>query len=761
MTWNAVAGVTGYILYRSPTGVSGSYVAMGGGPGVLSKVDMNVHNGQTFYYYVTCYNDAGTSPNSNIATATPDIPAPTLTATAGKAKVTLTWSTHEYATQYKIYRSMTGTQGSFTLIDAPLVSTTTKNDTNVANGNTYYYYAVPYNDASDGTTRSATVSALVKLDAPTGLNACWRNGQITVNWSALADADSYGVYRSFTSGGGYTMRASVTTSSWTDTLVSAGSTYYYYVDARNNAGGSPISAVVPAETVNASIGTFNRVPTGESRPVVITVTANTCSQSPVTLNLRTTTGAGEARFANNSTTMTITGTTTVQITGVTESSVIGNIQLDAKNGDALLATKSLTVFSVNLKEVSFSGTNYHEIYADNGAGPYSAPHWRDGSSQLDNDADDSTDRKRPVAFTRNTKMRATVKWIVRPAGILGGLTVKAKGDGPSNIDIPETVVSFNQEEMGITDVEASAPFANEVDFFDPMEIKWDVTYDAETMLPRYSKNPVYVTLANPANSTNARYHTVIRLSSQNADGQTTVEQATAAIWGEFTDRNVKRVALADPDVGNVAEKQLTYYASYQTVNLHTATLLANGDGQCSSWAKLFIDMLKSQGIENQNEYRLIQPLNTNAAGFLVKNWTYIGSGLSNYPATFPYLNLPAADVIGTTSYNWRFAEVVDAAGVAGQGTVNPASLFSNHQIVYIGGQYYDPSYGLTYASLSDFKTTALDGFYIAILNSVDEPTVNLDLNEDGDMTDTGVQTNVVVIRRNLDGINLEELISDY
>jgi hypothetical protein len=59
--------------------------------------------------------------------------------------------------------------------------------------------------------------------------------------------------------------------------------------------------------------------------------------------------------------------------------------------------------------------------------------------------------------------------------------------------------------------------------------------------------------------------------------------------------------------------------------------------------------------------------------------------------------------------------VHDEAGLSGQNSVNPASIFSNHAVVKIDNMLYDPSYGVTYAYAADnklgvFESDALAGY---------------------------------------------------
>ncbi|MGO9085174.1 MAG: glycoside hydrolase family 44 protein [Terriglobales bacterium] len=74
--------------------------------------------------------------------------------------------------------------------------------------------------------------------APTGLSATAGNQQVSLTWNASTGAASYNVNRGGASGGPYTTVASPTTTSYNDTAVTNGTTYYYVVTAVNTAGES-------------------------------------------------------------------------------------------------------------------------------------------------------------------------------------------------------------------------------------------------------------------------------------------------------------------------------------------------------------------------------------------------------------------------------------------------------------------------------------------------------------------------------------------
>jgi len=75
--------------------------------------------------------------------------------------------------------------------------------------------------------------------APSGLSAAGGTGQVELTWTAGAEAASYNVKRGTASGGPYgTVATGVTTTSYTDTTVVNGTTYYYVVTSVNPQGES-------------------------------------------------------------------------------------------------------------------------------------------------------------------------------------------------------------------------------------------------------------------------------------------------------------------------------------------------------------------------------------------------------------------------------------------------------------------------------------------------------------------------------------------
>jgi fibronectin type 3 domain-containing protein len=188
-------------------------------------------------------------------------PAPTgLQTSAGNARVSLNWAVSANATGYYVKQSTTS-GGPYTQI-AGTVSTSFT-DSGVTNGTKYFYVVSSYNSAgqsANSAEASATPSAPITIpSSPSGLQAAPGNAQVSLNWTASAGAASYHVKRGTTSGGPYTQVAAPAVTTFTDTGLTNGVTYYYVVSALNTVGES-------ADSTQASA-----TPAGIAPDVIITI----------------------------------------------------------------------------------------------------------------------------------------------------------------------------------------------------------------------------------------------------------------------------------------------------------------------------------------------------------------------------------------------------------------------------------------------------------------------------------------------------------
>ena len=109
---------------------------------------------------------------------------------------------------------------------------------------------------SEGVIYNTTEQYIFEPEAPT-LSASTSDSQVTLNWDSVNYAASYKVYRSETSDGTYTEIASgITSTSYTDTGLTNGTTYYYKVVAvdsfSNISDYSNIASATPQATATTT-----------------------------------------------------------------------------------------------------------------------------------------------------------------------------------------------------------------------------------------------------------------------------------------------------------------------------------------------------------------------------------------------------------------------------------------------------------------------------------------------------------------------------
>ena len=250
LNWTASPGANFYTIYRSTLVNNG-----GGASNVLNTIvlannvtgtgytDTSPTDGSIYRYFVTATSAGGTSSNSASAAGVP-LPAPPASAPGSltgnfvqTTNVLLNWSPVSGAVGY-IIRRATSPGGPFTFLMSVTETTYTDIGLNVALG--YYYQVAAVNAA--GVSANATVAVTAPPSAPVSLSAIPGNSQITLNWSAVANATGYYLYRGPGSGNETTLVAgNYVGTSYTNTGLANGTTYFYVVAATNSVGLSPNS----------------------------------------------------------------------------------------------------------------------------------------------------------------------------------------------------------------------------------------------------------------------------------------------------------------------------------------------------------------------------------------------------------------------------------------------------------------------------------------------------------------------------------------
>ena len=216
----------------------------------------------------------GTTPDTTPPTVSSTGPANNATGVAVNQAITVTFS--------EAMDCSTITTSSFTLKDS--LNTAVAGTITTCNNTSAVF--TPSSNLSYSTSYTATITSGVKDAAgnamasnyswsfttgdqpttapssPTGVSATAGDGQVVINWDLAADATSYNIYWSTSSG--VTTSSSVITGAtrpYTHAGRTNGVTYYYAITAANSAGESSLSSEVSAtpQTAVASAGKWDEM----------------------------------------------------------------------------------------------------------------------------------------------------------------------------------------------------------------------------------------------------------------------------------------------------------------------------------------------------------------------------------------------------------------------------------------------------------------------------------------------------------------------
>jgi autotransporter-associated beta strand protein len=262
LNWNASAGANFYTIQRSTVVNNGDGIYVPLSTNTLNNAitgttytDTSPTDGSIYSYSVTATSAGGVSGNSASVIAVP-LPAPpasapgSLSANFNGNNVILNWTAVSGAVGYVINRATSST-GPFTLVQS--ITETTYTDAGLNTNNSYYYQVAAVNAA--GVSSNAVVIVLGVPTAP-GLTAIPGNAQVSLSWSTVLGATNYVLQSSTTSGGPYATLLSTTNTSYVNTGLTNGTTYYYVVYSQGTNGQSPLSTEASATPSLASGGFY-------------------------------------------------------------------------------------------------------------------------------------------------------------------------------------------------------------------------------------------------------------------------------------------------------------------------------------------------------------------------------------------------------------------------------------------------------------------------------------------------------------------------
>jgi uncharacterized protein (DUF1800 family) len=197
--------------------------------------------------------------------------APTgVTATAGDAKVTLTWNASAGATGYTVYRGTSAALAPLATVGPGALAFL---DTGVTNGTTYYYFVRAQAEALLSPPSQVVAARPLPLPPPPVINvtASPGNAQVVLNWTPVGGAVGYRILRA-TMGVWETSPVVVPQPPYKQTGLVNGTAYSFKVAAYNLGGLGPYSFAVPATPVAPPAAPTGVVATPGDKLVTLTWT---------------------------------------------------------------------------------------------------------------------------------------------------------------------------------------------------------------------------------------------------------------------------------------------------------------------------------------------------------------------------------------------------------------------------------------------------------------------------------------------------------
>lgn len=250
VTWDAVAGATGYAIDRSNDGANWSQIGTTAGTSFSAT---GLFGSMRHFFRVRATDGSGSSSPSAVRHIVnrPNAPGTFSIASTGTTQLVLNWRDVSGDTGYRIERSTDGV--NFTSIATIGTNRPSYTDDGLT-VNTQYWYRLAALSPQGDSAYSAVVSRFTRLPNVTGLQfTSVTSTQTQFQWNAVAGATSYRIERS-TDGSTYSTLATVGTLNYTDTGLTALQSYYYRVwgvHSGNNTqsqSGTVIFAATPATT---------------------------------------------------------------------------------------------------------------------------------------------------------------------------------------------------------------------------------------------------------------------------------------------------------------------------------------------------------------------------------------------------------------------------------------------------------------------------------------------------------------------------------
>ncbi len=234
VSWSAVPNASSYTVFRSENGIE--FFAIATGVPSANFLDTTADPDTPYFYRYESYNAQNVPmafsqiSTAIILNAAPKTPTGVYAFATNTSSVQVNWIQVPNAATYEVARSTTS-GGPYSIIGTVPVPTGEYTDSSTSVGNTYYYVVRAVNSESVASAYSAEVGVRL-VNAPANLTAVNVTQGVQLNWTAVAGASDYVVYRSDVAGGPHGQVGTSSTPGYLDTTTLPERTYYYVVAAR-------------------------------------------------------------------------------------------------------------------------------------------------------------------------------------------------------------------------------------------------------------------------------------------------------------------------------------------------------------------------------------------------------------------------------------------------------------------------------------------------------------------------------------------------
>lgn len=265
LTWNASPGAASYRVQISGSSTFATTIADSANITATSVTIANLPTGTLCYWHVSATNSGGTSAYSSsfnfttvvAAPLPPVLATPTNGSTGTALNPALSWNPSSGASSYRIQVSTSVTFAT-TIADSSNIAGTSDTVANLIANTLYYWHVCATNDG--GTSAYSSTFSFTTLAPPqspvlvfpaNGSSGLGTN--LTLLWNPSNGATSYRVQLSTDSGFATTVvdQNSLSVDTLVITGLSGGTTYYWHVNAANNAGSSSYSNAFIFSTATA------------------------------------------------------------------------------------------------------------------------------------------------------------------------------------------------------------------------------------------------------------------------------------------------------------------------------------------------------------------------------------------------------------------------------------------------------------------------------------------------------------------------------